>query len=327
MSFSSQSRSKRNKRKKYSLSLRSKSFYTPLKSISITKSDQGEEGTCLAHACAHVVVKNVFEQLLPLKMSNKDKALYQLHSCNNYLKTHKLTDIHNDMNQCSQQGYYKILLFLYVYFTAYENFILKGKKQFLSPIVSFVLQLEYIPKIFDQTFHLPILLSLLTNLKKKINHVKFDTVDIYTHDVIIIRKILDAGFYVAMNLIHASQSKNRNQSQSKNRNRSPEKNPGHVSTIVAHTPSHFVVKNTWDETLDYVSYKDLNDVILVYSSIRWKIQNYFVVLPIFKNMNLYDGFREDFVTDLEIEEREVPLYKKWIFDYISNFKKKKSEKI
>jgi hypothetical protein len=260
-------------------------------------------------------VKNVFEQIIPLKLSNKDKALYELHSCNDYLKTHKLSEIHNDMDKCSSQGYYKILLFLYVYFTAYENFILKGKKQFLSPIVSFVLQLEYIPKIFDQTFHLPLLLSLLTFLKKTItaNHIKFDTVDIYTHDVIMIRKILDAGFYVAMNMIHASQSKTQ----------SPEKNPGHVSTIVAHTPSHFIVKNTWDETIDYVSYKDLNDVILVYSSIRWKIQNYFVVLPIFENMDLYDGFREDFVTDLEIEEREAPLYKKWLFDYISNFKKKK----
>jgi hypothetical protein len=216
------------------------------------------------------------------------------------------------------QGYHKILLFLYVYFTAYENFVLKGKKQFLSPIVTFVLQLDYIPKIFDQTVHLPLLVSLLSFLKKRItdSHIKFDTVDIYTQDVIIIRKLLDAGFYVAMNLVYAYQRSSSSQSPE-----SP--NPGHVSTIVAHTPSHFIVKNTWDEKLDYVSYKDLNDVILVYSSIRWKIQNYFVVLPIFENMDLYDGFREDYVTDLEIEEREAPLYKKWIFDYISNFKKKK----
>lgn len=319
-------RSKRYKRKsqsRRSLHLRSKSFYTPLKSISITKSDQGEEGTCLAHACAHLVVKNVFEKIMSLKLSNGDKALYELHSCNNYLKTHGLSHIHDDIkDKCSIQGYHKILLFLYVYYTAYENFILKGKKQFLSPIVSFVLQLEYIPKIFDQTVHLPLLVSLLSFLKKRIgdSHIKFDTVDIYTQDVIVIRKILDAGFYVAMNLVHAFQSHSPRQSQSS----SPESpNPGHVSTIVAHTPSHFIVKNTWDEKLDYVSYKDLNDVILVYSSIRWKIQNYFVVLPIFQNMNLYDGFREDYVTDLEIEEREAPLYKKWIFDYVSNFKKKK----
>ena len=319
-------RSKRYKRKSQShnrRSLHSKSFYTPLKSISITKSDQGEEGTCLAHACAHLVVKNVFGPILPLRLSNGDKALYELHSCNNYLKTHDLTLIHNDIkNKCSVQGYHKILLFLYVYFTAYENFVLKGKKQFLSPIVSFVLQLEYIPKIFDQTVHLPLLVSLLSFLKKRIgdSRIKFDTVDIYTQDVIIIRKILDAGFYVAMNLVHAYQSPSPRQGQSQD----PESpNPGHVSTIVAHTPSHFIVKNTWDEKLDYVSYKDLNDVILVYSSIRWKIQNYFVVLPIFQNMDLYDGYREDFVTDLEIEEREAPLYKKWIFDYVSNFKKKK----
>jgi hypothetical protein len=315
-------RSKRYKRKDRShrsFHSRSKSFYTPLKSISITKSDQGEEGTCLAHACAHLIVKNVFEKIMPLRLSNGDKALYELHSCNNYLKTHELSQIHHDIkDKCSVQGYHKILLFLYVYFTAYENFVLKGKKQFLSPIVTFVLQLEYIPKIFDQTVHLPLLLSLLSFMKKRItdSHIKFDTVDIYSQDVIIIRKILDAGFYVAMNLVHAYQRSNQSQSPD-----SP--NPGHVSTIVAHTPSHFIVKNTWDEKIDYVSYKDLNDVILVYSSIRWKIQNYFVVLPIFENMDLYDGFREDYVTDLEIEEREAHLYKKWVFDYVSNFKKKK----
>lgn len=315
-------RSKKYKRKsqsRRSLHSKSKSFYTPIKSISITKSDQGEEGTCLAHACAHVVVKNVFEKIMSLRLSNGDKALYELHSCNNYLKTHELSHINDDIkDKCSIQGYHKILLFLYVYYTAYENFILKGKKQFLSPIVSFVLQLEYIPKIFDQTVHLPLLVSLLSFLKKRMteSRIKFDTVDIYTPDVIIIRKILDAGFYVAMNLVHAYQRSGQSPSPE-----SP--NPGHVSTIVAHTPSHFIVKNTWDEKLDYVSYKDLNDVILVYSSIRWKIQNYFVVLPIFKNMDLYDGFREDYVTDLEIEEREAPLYKKWVFDYVSNFKKKK----
>jgi len=317
-------RSKRYKRKSHnrsrrSLHSKSKSFYSPLKSISITKSDQGEEGTCLAHACAHLVVKNVFEKIMSLKLSSGDKALYELHSCNNYLKTHEISHIHNDIkDKCSIQGYHKILLFLYVYFTAYEMFVLKGRKQFLSPIVSFVLQLEYIPKIFDQTVHLPLLLSLLSFLKKRItdSHIKFDTVDIYTQDVITIRKILDAGFYVAMNLVDTYQRPSQNQE-------TPRLNPGHVSTIVSHTPSHFIVKNTWDEKLDYVSYNDLNDVILVYSSIRWKIQNYFVVLPIFENMDLYDGFREDFVTDLEIEEREAPLYKKWIFDYVSNFKKKK----
>jgi len=312
-------KSKRSKRKgqsrNRSLRSTSKSFYSPLKSISITKSDQGEEGTCLAHACAHLLVKNIFGQFLPLTLSGGDKALYELHSCNNYLKTHELSYLHNDIkDKCSRKGYHKILLFLYVYYTAYENFISKGKKQFLSPIVTFVLQLDYIPKIFDQTVHLPLLSGLLLFLKKKIaqSHIKFDTVDIYTQDIIIIRKILDAGFYVAMNLIDAQGPQNK----------SVTKNPGHVSTIVAHTPSHFIVKNTWDEKIDYVSYKDLNDVILIYSTIRWKVKNYFVVLPIFENMELYDGFREDYVTDLEIEEREVPFYKKWIFDYISNFKKK-----
>jgi hypothetical protein len=81
------------------------------------------------------------------------------------------------------------------------------------------------------------------------------------------------------------------------------------------------MKNSWREKLDYVSYKELDSTALFYSNTRWKIQDYVTVLPIFKNMELYDGFRTDFVTDLEIEEREIELYKPWIFKYISNFKK------
>jgi len=300
------SKSKSKKRLESFISLhlsKSKSFYTPLKSISITKSDQGDEGTCMAHACAHLVVKNVFEPLYPLKMTKKDKKLYEQHSCNQYLITHQLIDIAL-IPECSIHGYYKILLFLYVYFTVYDNFILVGKKQYLSPMVAFVLQLEYMPKIFDQTFHLPVLLQILKTIKQQMSkmNVKYDTVEIQS-DETIIRKILDGGFYVAMNLTNGTPI-------------------GHVSTIVGHTPNQFVVKNSWKEKLDYIRYKDLHSIALVYSNQRWKLDKYFTVLPIFGNMELYDGFREDFTTDLEIEEREAPLYKKWIFNYISKFKSK-----
>lgn len=289
-------------------SLRSKSkslHYTPLKSISITKSDQGEEGTCLAHACAHLVVKNVFDPLYPLKLSKKEEDIYKEHSCNDYLKTHKLLDIAMIPN-CSIRGYDKILLFLYVYFTAYENFILKGKKNYLTPIIKFVLQLEYIPKIFDQTFHLPRLEYLLKTIKQKMIDIKYDTVTISTSDPLIIRKILDR-FYVAMNLTHNTM--------------------GHTSTIVGHTPTQFIIKNSWRENLDYIPYKELDSAAFVYSNAKWKIQDYVTVLPIYKNMDLYDGFREDFVTDLEIDEREIELYKPWIFNYISNFKGKSKSRV
>jgi hypothetical protein len=239
-------------------------------------------------------------------MTKKDQGLYEQHSCNQYLITHQLMDIAL-IPECSVHGYYKILLFLYVYFTAYDNFISVGKKKYLSPIVAFVLQLEYMPKIFDQSFHLPILSQLLKTMKQRMNemNVKYDTVEIQG-DETIIRKIVDGGFYVAMNLTNGTPV-------------------GHVSTIVGHTPNQFVVKNSWKEKIDYIRYKDLHMIALVYSNDRWKLDNYFTVLPIFRNMELYDGFREDFVTDLEIEERELPLYKKWIFNYISKFKKNKSK--
>ena len=39
-------------------------------------------------------------------------------------------------------------------------------------------------------------------------------------------------------------------------------------------------------------------------------------------MELYDGQRSDYVTDFRILQKEIPLYKKWLYDYIANFKTK-----
>jgi hypothetical protein len=194
---------------------------------------------------------------------------------------------------------------------------LKGKKKYLTPIIQFVLQLEYIPKIFDQTFHLPRLDYILKTIKKRMIGITYNTVTITTKDPVIIRKILDL-FYVAIYMTSKVKSLQGKSLQDKS---VQDTLVGHTSTIVGHTPSQFIIKNSWRENLDYVPYKELDSAVFVYSNARWKIQDYVTVLPIFKNMELYDGFREDFVTDLEIEEREIELYKSWIFNYISNFKK------
>jgi hypothetical protein len=304
--------SRRNRSRKHSLQSLSKydSFYSPLKSISITKSDQGDEGTCMAHTCAHLVMKNVFEKLYPLKLSKKDQSIYEENSCNQYLKTHSLMDIANIPN-CSVHGYYKILLFLYVYFTAYDNFISKGKKQFLAPIIDFVLEMKYIPPFFDQKMHLPILLHILGQIKKRIVYlnIKFDTVDIYDTNELIVRKILDGGFYVAMQLTNQT-------------------GLGHVATIVDHTPNQFLVKNTWKEKIDYIRYKELDSFHLIYDNSRWTLNNYFTILPIFDDMyekELYSNPSErEFIINYEIYPNELPIYKKWLFGYISNMSKSKT---
>lgn len=290
---------------------RSRSYYTPLKPISITKSDQGDEGTCLAHSCAHLIVKNVFEKLYPLKLSKREQDIYTQHSCNDFLRTHQLMDI-SLINECSLHGYYKILLFLYVYFTAYDNFILKNDKKYLTKLIEFVLNLEYMPKIFDQTFHLTPLLQILKTIKQKIikYNIIFNTVTIAVNDLIP-RKILDGDFYVAMNL----------SSEDGINSKGAVKYVGHVCTIVDHTPTQFIVKNTWLESIDYVPYKELKHVSLFYSNKRWSVDFFITVLPIFGNMDLYTGIRENYITDLEIEEGELHLYKPWVFNYISKFRK------
>jgi hypothetical protein len=308
----SQKRKSRSKSRK-SLHLtrdRSKSFYA---SVSPIHSEQGYEGSCAAHTMSHLIVKNIFGTLYPLKMSKRDEEKYNQYSCNDFLKTHKLLDV-GEVQNCSVIGYYKILLFLYVYFTLYDNFILKEDTKFYSRMISFVLHLDYMPKIFHQTFHYPILLHLLTTMKQKIKdlNITFNTVEIDNYgDELIIRKLVDSGFYVAMDLIE------------NNREKKIKDLSGHAATIVGSTPSHFVIKNSWFEVVDHFSYKNILSVNkFKNSNMKWVIQRFFTVLPIFGNMELYDGERSNFVTDFEIYKKEIPFYKKWLYDYIAKFKSK-----
>lgn len=286
---------------------RSKSFYL---SASPFHTNQGSEGSCTAHAISHLIVRNVFGTLFPLKMTKKDEEMYRAHSCNEYVKTHKLLDILATID-CSVTGYYKILLFLYVYFTVYENFVLKGDTNFFYRIISFVLNFEYMPKIFDQTAHFPLLSQLLKTIKERMvkYKVKYDTVDINSIDQIVIRKIVDGGFYVIMDLIEV------------NPNKRLKDLTGHAATIIGSTPSHFVIKNSWTNEIDHFSYKNISSPNkLRGDNTKWIIQSFFVVLPIFENMTLYKGDRDNFIIEYKIFEKEMSFYKKWIFDYISKFK-------
>lgn len=309
--INSRSRKRRSSKSRKSLHLsrdRPKSFYN----TSPFHSEQGSEGSCTAHTMSHLILKNVFGTLYPLKMSKSDEIKYHEYSCNDFLKTHKLLDI-GEVKNCSVTGYYKILLFLYVYFTIYDNFVLKGDTKFYSRMVAFVLNLDYMPKIFKQTFHYPILLELLNRIKTKMKdlNIKYDTIEFDNYgDELIIRKLVDSGFYVALDLMENNTKKRM-------------KEIGHAAVVVGSTPSHFVIKNSWSEEIDHFSYKNIrSNNQFKNTNVNWVIQNFFTVLPIFGNMELYDGQRSDFVTDFELYEKEIPLYKKWLYDYIANFKSK-----
>ena len=291
---------------------------SPLKKMSITKTNQGEEGSCVAHTISRLIVKNVFERLYPLKISLAEEKLYEKNNCNIYLNTDTDTKAKTNAGyldltptKCGQKGYYKILLFLYVYYIIRENFDCDGVSYLSS---SYVLNLLFntnnthnvMPKIFQQSFHLPILNVLLEKIKSiiKIN-IKYEIVDMANdnnnNSIMIIRKLLDSGLYVGVSL-------------------SPRYGDGHTATIVGHTPYHFVIKNSWNTYKDYIPYKYLNDYFKI-GYMSYKINQYYLILPIYKHMERYDYALEGkdshiYVNYIEIEKREMTEYKNWILNYV-----------
>lgn len=283
---------------------------SPLKKMSITKTNQGEEGSCVAHTISRLIVKNVFERLYPLKISLAEEKLYEKNNCNIYLNTDtkaKTNAGYLDLTptKCGQKGYYKILLFLYVYYIIRDNFDCDGISYLSS---SYVLNLLFtnsvMPKIFQQSIHLPILSYLLEKIKSKIKfmNIKYEIVDMDNdNNSIIIRKLLDEGLYVGVSL-------------------SPRYGDGHTATIVGHTPYHFVIKNSWNTYKDYIPYKYLNDYFKI-GYMSYKINQYYLILPIYKNMERYDYALEGknahiCVNYIEIEKREMTEYKNWILNYV-----------
>jgi len=314
----------KNKNRPHSLSSLPLSFNSlprsPLKKMSITKTNQGEEGTCVAHTISRLIVKNIFERLYPLEMSLAEENLYEKNNCNIYLNTNINTKDRNagylDLTptNCGQKGYYKILLFLYVYYIIRENFDCDGVSYLSS---SYVLNLLFntnnagtniMPKIFQQSFHLPILNVLLEKIKtifKNKMNIKYEIVDMANDNdnnaIIIIRKLLDANLYVGVSL-------------------SPRYGDGHTATIVGHTPYHFVIKNSWNTYKDYIPYKYLNDHFKI-GYMSYKINQYYLILPIYEKTERYDYALEGknshiYVNYIEIEKREMPEYKNWILKYV-----------
>jgi len=320
--FKSRSKSKKSKKliKLSSLPLSFNSLpRSPLKKMSITKTNQGEEGSCVAHTISRLIVKNIFERLYPLEISLAEEKLYEKNNCNIYLNTKATKDSKStnagylDLTptNCGQKGYYKILLFLYVYYIIRENFDCDGVSYLSS---SYVLNLLFndnndknniiMPKIFQQSIHLPILTVLLEKIKSKSKmNIKYEIVDMDNDNnaIIIIRKLLDAGLYVGVSL-------------------SPRYGDDHTATIVGHTPYHFVIKNSWNTYKDYIPYKYLNDYFKI-GYMSYKINQYYLILPIYKKMERYDYALEGknshiYVNYIEIEKREMSEYKNWILKYV-----------
>lgn len=321
------------------------------KSRSLTPfvTNQGTQGSCYAHSTSKLVIKNIYENCISLKLTKKEESVFS--SCLSYLKT----DVTNEITQitsekCGNKGYYKILLFLFNYFTMTDKYDCEGGNlpEALNYLVEKIYNPIIIPKRFNQSFHLPILTHLLEKIQKKMNNVSCEIIevlriphkndkkankdfnDITTKIIIFIEMLLDAGLYV--NLIFHDAIE-RSPSYIKKYGRS-----GHSVNIVDYKDNSdyeldydpdydykngtFIIKNSWGKLKNKIRYMDMNEVVFLDEKL-FKVNSIVCILPILKGMKRYDGNSTNNVTYKEIWEREIDNYGEWLKEYVILLKKSK----
>lgn len=81
-------------------------------SLSVTRSYQGKEGTCFAHAATVMIFHNMYK----LPLTPEEEKLYLKNNCNLHLDTTKKLENYDILqHRCGKNGASRILLFLYIY--------------------------------------------------------------------------------------------------------------------------------------------------------------------------------------------------------------------
>lgn len=81
---------------------------------------QGHEGTCMLHALAKIILKNVYRFVYPIYIPYEDIPKFK--SCFDVLQTDRQHDYNKLLSEqkCGRAGYETILLFIYLYSIVYS---------------------------------------------------------------------------------------------------------------------------------------------------------------------------------------------------------------
>jgi surface protein len=166
--------------------------------------DQGRENTCYAHSVAKIYLQNIYLYVHPIEVTYTER----FQTCFDVLKT----DIDHDYNskislgRCGY-GYYKILLFLYLYWLIKAP---EDKDVFpdqFNNLISTVTAMDEIPNLFNgqNKIQFEKIRKVITN-KIQQRHVMWDCFIIFIHPSTarllkqILISILNLGFYIEVTL-------------------------------------------------------------------------------------------------------------------------------
>lgn len=289
------------------------------KTLSPLITNQGNQGSCYAHSTSKLIIKNIFENCISLKLSGKEEKEFL--NCF-HIKTDNINEININRDKCSVKGYHKILLFLYNYFNMTEKYGCEGGKTIiaLNSAVNDLYKKITLPKFFKQTFHNPIIIHLLEQIQKNLTNISYEIIEVPNQEnmIFFIESLIDTGLYVNLILEEDVLSEKYTKSYIERHGI-----PSHSVTIVGYNKEHFIIKNSWGKLKDKIRYDELNSFYLEGTS--FTVKSAVCLLPILKGMERYDYVKNgiDNVVYKEIWEQEFEQYKEWLTPYCFALKKSK----
>jgi len=261
-------------------------------------SNQRDENTCAYHVCSKLLLKNVVELFYPLPV---EPGVYNTNNCNRYLDTKDIELTTLTPEECTQNGFLKIIMFHY-FFSLYDTHLnRRGKKLPKEALSIYDIDIadSYMKNMIipDTTYRKEIkhILSIVKHAKGELG-IHYYKSEVYAKEGILdsIEKILSLGFYICVALFDKY---------------SQEEHARHAVHIVGidKDENEIIFKNSWgDERVYNMKVDDLQFKLGPY---KFKIEYFLFYLPCKLGRAPIETVRSPDMTE----------FSKWIDDYVRQF--------
>lgn len=264
--------------------------------LSALYSNQRDEPTCSYHVFSKLLLKNRVEIFYQLPI---DLKVYNTNKCNRYLDTKDIQLETLTPEECTPNGYLKIILFHYFYslYDIYLNLHGKDKKTFSLDDIDVIhgeLNSIFIPKSISHKKEISDTIGIVNHIKNILN-LRYHKIVVHNKVGIldIIRKILSLQFYIGLVLQD---------------DMSDEEHAHHAVHIIAVDEDEIIFKNSWgDERVYNMRVDDLKFKLGRYT---FEMEYFLFYLPV----KVKDTPIET-VNSLET----MDVFRRWVDEYVRQF--------
>jgi len=249
-----------------------------LGSCTPTVSLQRDRPDCLLHTLSKLLIKNVFEKVLDLKLTKKDEEKYE--TCMPLLIPKRLSRMNEE--KCSRKGYIKIMLFYYL-FSLIESTDSRTIPEALALVKEMPFHGNYVPgrsKTYREVKILEEDKPLFSEIKReflakssamdwKHIHIAMDDVPFEPIKGAVLEPILRLNLYIEMGL----------EEELTEEEYDADKEPGrHIVLVTGFDEENIHIKNTWDYKVTIKV--PWGKTIPLDDGQQWKITDLHLLLPV-----------------------------------------------